>query len=190
MSAPPNWIWDLFEKIPDPRTPGKFLSSSNRAHRKCKCCGATKVSTSVAWGNLHNASGMLNFCWSVAAASDATRLDLSLLRDEPASGEALASSIEDGADDEPAEETSEEVGANLSKCYDAERNPDADERAQEGFNPAPSDDLLDADLYYDTMHGVWDGNLSALLVNEVEKPPEHERMANAALEAFLAMVSK
>ena len=129
---------------------------------------------------------MLCFCCFVAGAADAIQLDLSLLRDEPASARAATSSSKDGAEEEAADETAEEVSANLSKCYDAERKPDEEEQGQEGFNLAPSDDMLDADLYHDIMHGVWDGNLSALLVGEVESPPVDERLTDEALEAFLA----
>ncbi|MCJ1425224.1 hypothetical protein MMC29_003112 [Sticta canariensis] len=34
--APAAWIWDYFDKVPDPQNPGKFLEHGNRAYRRCK----------------------------------------------------------------------------------------------------------------------------------------------------------
>ena len=122
-------------------------------------------------------------------AGDARTLDLSLLRDEPApdaAAEANAASSEGGADgDQPAEETLEEVAGSLTKCYNAERNPSDEARAEEGFQSDPSDSMMDADLYYDIMSGVWDGRLSELLMDEVDHYQNDEQMGEADLEAFL-----
>lgn len=54
--APATWIWDFFDKVPDPGQPGKYLGKSGRAHQHCKqyeSCGGYKESASVEWGKKH-----------------------------------------------------------------------------------------------------------------------------------------